>query len=252
MTDDNHVRALEERGFNAWPARQTLFVGGWVLRLSDGLTKRANSANALCPAAPFPEVMRVAEEIYARHGLPTIFRLSPLAGAEADRTLEDAGYRIIDPSLVLTTAISEAPVTADVRISAAPTKAWLEGFAAANAIPPDRRPLHDRIVGAIALPTGFATLYDDGRAIGFGIGVYDRGMVGLFDIIVAPAARRRGAGTELTRALLNWGRSMGARQAYLQVIGDNAPARALYGKLGFGEAYRYHYRIAPETKARQI
>ena len=45
------VRALEERAFNAWPAHQTVFHRGWVLRLSGGYTKRANSVNALVPGA---------------------------------------------------------------------------------------------------------------------------------------------------------------------------------------------------------
>ena len=36
----------------------------------------------------------------------------------------------------------------------------------------------------------------------------------------------------------------GARTAYLQVEADNLPARAIYGRLGFADAYPYHYRTA--------
>jgi ribosomal protein S18 acetylase RimI-like enzyme len=39
----------------------------------------------------------------------------------------------------------------------------------------------------------------------------------------------------------------GARVGYLQVEADNAPARAIYRRLGFADAFAYHYRQAPEA-----
>ena len=62
----------------------------------------------------------------------------------------------------------------------------------------------------------------------------------------APSERGRGLGRALTSALTQWGRSAGARTAYLQVREQNATARRLYAALGFQEAYRYHYRV-PNT-----
>ena len=95
------IRALEERAFNAWPALQTVLTNGWIFRWSDGYTKRANSANAVAPAGPFAQTLEAAEAFYTRQGLPTIFRLSPLAGEEADIALAAAGYRLIDEIIVL-------------------------------------------------------------------------------------------------------------------------------------------------------
>jgi ribosomal protein S18 acetylase RimI-like enzyme len=67
--------------------------------------------------------------------------------------------------------------------------------------------------------------------------------VGLFEIGTLPSRRRRGLATAVVERLLAWGERQGARAAYLQVMGVNAPARALYARLGFTEAYRYWYRV---------
>jgi RimJ/RimL family protein N-acetyltransferase len=54
--------------------------------------------------------------------------------------------------------------------------------------------------------------------------------------------RRAGLGTAIVRALVAWS---GAREAYLEVERRNAPALALYDRLGFALAYDYVHRFAP-------
>lgn len=174
------IRALEERAFNAWPARQSVLHGGWVFRLSGGFTKRANSVNALASNASFSGVRAAAEALYARHGLPPVFRISPLAPTTADQELADAGYTHFDPSLVMATAgLDAAQAHACVQIETTPTAAWLDGFAAANGVAAQNHAVHHAMVHAIALPCAFATLHDGaGRTIGFGLAVLERGPSG--------------------------------------------------------------------------
>jgi ribosomal protein S18 acetylase RimI-like enzyme len=50
---------------------------------------------------------------------------------------------------------------------------------------------------------------------------------------VVPSHRRKGVGEQLTRALLDRARELGAREMWLEVIVENKPAIALYEKLGF-------------------
>ncbi|CAH1671034.1 MULTISPECIES: GNAT family N-acetyltransferase [unclassified Chelatococcus] len=245
------IEALEHRAFNAWPARQSVISGGWLFRLTDGYTKRANSANALVAGASFAGVLAAAEAVYGRHGLPAVFRLSPLAPPEADRQLEAAGYRHFDPSIVLRMPLDGAPASCirlgapdgPVEITTKPSAAWLAGFATANEVSASRRRSHDGILESIAMPAAFATLRDRGEPIGFGLAVHERAAVGLFDIVVAPAHRGRGHGRALVAALVARGRQAGADHAYLQVRAENDGARRLYDRIGFREAYRYHYRI---------
>ena len=42
-------------------------------------------------------------------------------------------------------------------------------------------------------------------------------------------------------ALLAWGAERGATTAYLQVLGDNEPALAMYGSMGFETHHAYAY-----------
>ncbi|MBT5667668.1 MAG: GNAT family N-acetyltransferase, partial [Rhodospirillaceae bacterium] len=177
MVDRPGIRALEERALNAWPARQTIFQDGWVFRLSDGYTKRANSANALTPQGDFSAVRAAAESLYARHSLPTIFRLTPLAPADADGALEEAGYEHLDATIVMTRDMgSDETDDQNVAISSVPTPEWCAGFAAAHQIAPDARRLHDRIISSIAPPAAFATITEAGAGVGYGIAVTDNGM----------------------------------------------------------------------------
>lgn len=248
FVDFDLISSLEERAFNAWPAQKSALCGGWLLRLSEGYTKRANSANALRPTVAFSETLQVVENFYARHGLPAIFRLSPLAGAEPDRALDQAGYRKIGRTFVMTASLAtsaQASTAHDVVIEAAASDAWSAGFSLANGVPPGSQAVHDRMLAAITMPAAFATLIENETPVAYGLAVAENGAVGLFDIVVAPDARRCGAATRLVTALLEWGQAQRATRAYLQVVADNLPAIALYRKLGFDEQYEYHYRIRP-------
>ncbi len=245
------ILALETAAFHAWPALQEVRHGGWVLRLAGGFTKRANSANPAAAQAPFHEMQAKAEAFYARHGLPAVFRLTPLAPPEADLQLQAAGYARFDPARVMVCPLGPAPSEqgawdAGLELAPAPSPAWLDGFAAANGVPARHQAVHHAMVQSIARPAAFATLRQEGQPIGFGLAVREQDTVGFFDIAIAPQHRRRGHATRLMQALMRWAQDRGAQQAYLQVRDGNPAARQLYARLGFADRYRYHYRVPPE------
>jgi ribosomal protein S18 acetylase RimI-like enzyme len=241
------VREIEEHLMNAWPSLRTLACGGWIFRQAGGYTKRANSANALASRGDFAPILESARKFYGSFGCPTIFRLTPLAGPEPDRILADLGFETVDETLVMKAAISKGlEPDAGFSIDMACTEEWERGYAAAHEQDTAQRRGHRAILKSIApLPTAFATIRNEGRPVAFGLGVVERGRLGLFDIVTSPGERRRGSARSLVGGLLQWGLSQGAETAWLSVIHANANAIALYRQYGFAESYRYHYRVEP-------
>jgi GNAT superfamily N-acetyltransferase len=245
MSRESDVRALERRAFRAWPALESASFAGWIQRFAGGYTKRANSINALESDVEFSRELRITLEApYRARGLPPVWRLTPLAPPDVDAALADAGYRRIDDSLVQRSALDGRFVhDPEVRIDAIPSPAWLDGFAELSPVAPAHRETMARMLRAIAAPVGFARVEADGEPIAFALGVVDGDHVGLFDVLVAPRARRRGLARRLTESVCAWGRSNGAGFAYLQVVATNRAALPLYAELGFETVYSYGYRV---------
>ncbi len=83
-----------------------------------------------------------------------------------------------------------------------------------------------------------------------GLGVLERGFVGVFAMFTQPAFRGRGAAHAVLHALARWGERRGAERAYLQVEETNAAAGALYRETGFATSYEYLYRSRGPGTAR--
>jgi len=78
----------------------------------------------------------------------------------------------------------------------------------------------------------------DGAWVGLGICVLEEGGAGarpawVFGMWVDPAVRRQGTAQTLLRVLAGWARERGADVLNLHVVATNAPATALYERLGF-------------------
>jgi ribosomal protein S18 acetylase RimI-like enzyme len=74
----------------------------------------------------------------------------------------------------------------------------------------------------------------------------------LYDLFVAPSARRCGAGTQLLRAAVRYCAEQGAGELMLQTATDNLSAQRLYEREGWirdEEFYVYNYRLpAPAVR----
>jgi len=245
------LRLIEEVSLNAWPALKQTLYDGWVLRFSEGYTKRANSVTPLYHSTlGLEEKIRFCENAYTEQGLPPIFRLTePFATPDLDSALAERDYQMLDPTRVmgLDLSILKSQEFPELLLRELPLDTWLEIFSKLSGYALDKQPLHKKILEKILSPALMICLEVSGQPVTCGLGVLQMGVFGLFDIVTHPDHRNRGLGTQLVTEMLNWGRACGAKQAYLQVMESNPQARHLYSKLGFRDLYRYWYRIT-ETR----
>lgn len=245
MIDRIRVGEVEASGRAALPALHETRTAGWLLRVSGGDTKRVNSANSLAPDAAVNDVRSAAERLYAAHGVPCRFRLTPLAHHHADAALADAGYEAIDPSFTMVAPLARGRADPALRFADRPSPDWLERTAPLYGRSPAAAAVQARLLAGIPGPIALALLNEGAGPIASGYASIGEGRAQLSDIIVASAARRRGVGRRLVTGLLAWAEAQGCREAMLQVLAGNTVARRLYASIGFVDAYPYHYRVKP-------
>ena len=251
MTHGEQSWRVEETCFNAFPSLQQVLFGDWLMRISGGLSRRANSANPLRPeCAGIAAAIAAGEALYRAQGLPTIFRVPSIADPALDRALAARGYSSEGDSCVLYGALGAlelGPGAGDpaVRLLPTPEAEWLRAMARLQGHTTAHRALYRRIVGAIAIPARFALLHVDGTPAALAYGAIHDGVLCYESVITDTRHRRQGCARRIIASLALWARDSGATGACLQVEAGNTPARALYRRFGLAEIHRYHYRRAP-------
>ncbi|MCP1135926.1 GNAT family N-acetyltransferase [Paenibacillus polysaccharolyticus] len=248
---ENKLRLIEELTLNHWQPLSTSLYDGWVLRFAEGYSKRANSVQPLYPSTlDVHEKIKACENIYSSNQLNTIFKMTPFVQPEQlDQLLQDKGYVVVDKTLVQLRDLKDlkVPEHLEAHINEQLTEEWLDHFCRLNAVSEEFRATMTQMLFNVRAMTGFITLSVDGCIVACGLGVVERGFIGLHDIITDPDYRNRGLAEQMILHLLHWGKSHGATSSYLQVVEGNAAARRLYAKLGYTDAYSYWYRVKNYT-----
>ncbi len=279
------IQRLEELSMNAWPALQTLFYDGWILRFANGYTRRANSIQPLYFSTQnIDEKIRTCEEFYRNRNLRAAFKMTAsVYPQDLDEILDQKGYEVegltsvqvadrqssrrprgtpagrdpqrdpagslagrgATPSGVLESLNSDKPTNRNATLSETLTEEWLDIFCRLSAIAEQHKPTMRRMLESIVPKHCFSSWRGREQVIACGLAVAQGEFIGLFDLVADGQFRNRGFGKQLILNLLEWGKKNGARRAYLQVMLNNAPALHLYSKLGFREIYKYWYRIKP-------
>ncbi len=244
---------VEEAALNASAPPQQRWIDGWLLRHSPGKAKRSRSVNPVADGQrPLAQRFADCERVMREAGLPLIFRITPFARpAGLDDWLAGQGMvRFEDTRTMVAPSIGEPPLGLPVglRLEAADAPTYADVIGALRGSSARQREAHAERIAMSPVPYR-AWLLRDGEAVcACAQFVVDGDLVGLYDVFTAPAARGRGLATALCATLLGRARAAGARTAYLQVDATNAPARQVYRRLGFADAYAYHYRGWPGAR----
>ena len=246
---------VEDAGLNASAPPQQRWVDGWLVRFSAGKAKRARCINAVAEGRlSVAERLAACEPVYAEARLPMIVRITPFTlPPKLDELLATQGLHRFDDTRVMLLADLRTRAVPPLPARATLLPLGLEAFArtvgALRGSPVAQRQAHaERLLNAPVPFTAFE-LRVDGRAVACGQMAIEGDRVGLYDVFTAPAARGQGWARALCSQLLQQAQARAASHAYLQVESDNHAARSVYHRLGFADAYAYHYRARDPAAA---
>ncbi|MCD7884422.1 MAG: GNAT family N-acetyltransferase [Lachnospiraceae bacterium] len=279
MADIAYIRLIEEISLNAWPSHKMELYDGWLIRFSHNYTHRTNSVTQVgASLIPIEEKIEYCEKIYQNYHTPSIFKISPLTDASFDSLLDKKGYEIQHTTEVMTMDFENfrpwPSISAEYeyfgRNSGLPsfvvypgntvvllqdriTDEWITSLFRLNGTTnPTLRRIVPSMFKAIPKETIVASIEIDGRMVASGLGILDRGHVGLYAIYVDASCRRKGFARAICSTILTEAQKKGMKTAYLQVVQGNVCAKNLYSSLGFGDLYTYWFRVhanPPEQKS---
>lgn len=240
---------VEETTLNAFPSLRQIIYRDWLLRFSDGFTRRANSIN---PRAAHIQTLDADIEtcagLFARSRQPPIFRVPEICEARLEGRLERLGYAAEGRTLTLFGDLGEVDSRTDaaVELLSQPSREWLEAMGALQQRSPTQNAIFARIMSAIAVPAAFAALRENGEITAMTLGAVHDGLLCFESVVTGERHRGKGHARRLLAALNAWAAGRGARGVCLQVEATNEAGRALYDRLGLKTTlYTYHYRRAP-------
>lgn len=240
---------VEDCGLNASAPPQQRWLDGWLLRFCPGKAKRARCVQPVAAGVlALDQRLALCQQAYREQMLPLVLRITPFSQPPGlDQALADRGFRAFDNTEVMVAALAPAePVhwAPTLRLQPAGHAEFAEQVGLLRASPPGQRQAQALRLAHSPVPfQGWLLRERDGGAVlACGQVAREGDTVGLYDVFTAPAYRGQGLARRLCSAMLATAFAQGARVAYLQVEAHNAPARAVYHRLGFSDAYAYHYR----------
>lgn len=246
---DNLLSRVEDAGINASAPPQQRWVDGWLLRYSPGKAKRARCVQAVAAGRlPLNDRLALCRAVFADAGLPMMVRITPFSlPVGLDDALAAQGYHRLDDTrvMVTTTPTGQAPaLPAGLHLALLAPEDFAEVVGGLRGSPAGQRQAQAQRLRSspVAYQGWVLRRADDGPVQACAQVATEAGMVGLYDVFTAPQARGQGLARLLCGHLLAQAVAAGARTAYLQVEADNAAARAIYHRLGFTDAFAYHYR----------
>lgn len=258
--DRSLLARVEDAGLNASAPPQQRWMDGWLVRCNPGKAQRARCVNAVAAGRrPTAEKLGECAALYRALGLPMLVRITPFTEpASLDAELAARGFVHHDDTRVMVLArLERAAVSGNVELPAGMSwhelaaDDYAEVVGAMRGSSAEARRAHAERLRQAPVPyRGFVLGGPAGEPLSCGQFCAEGTLVGLYDVATAASAQRQGWASWLCKRLLTVAANeAGSTSAYLQVGADNDAARRIYARLGFEDAYSYHYRMPPSTAA---
>ena len=217
---------LDELIANAWPPAHLERVGGWRLRWTNGVTRRANSA-LTTGGVDLDALVVAAEAFYGARGATARFQVSSASAPVAlGDVLRRRGYQDADRTLVMHAVAADVLAQTDpgawpVTLSDRVLDDW---FAAYWAVESTRgRSVDDaricrHVLLAPPLPTVYVGVPDGSNISATGQIVIERGWAGVQCMATVTSHRRRGAASAVLHHPAPAAQAGGADRLYLAVL----------------------------------
>lgn len=233
MTPEALLVVMEE----TWPAAGQKGFGPLLIRDGQGGGKRVSAASIRGDWTA--RDLDQAETVMRDRGQAPLFQLLPDQQA-LDGEFCARGYALVDPVLGYTAPVASlaVPLPPWVTFPHWPPLEIVRDIWAEAGIGPGR-------VAVMGRAGGFKSVIlarQDDRPAGVLFVAVSGGSAMIHALEVRLEARRKGVAAQLLHASATWAQAMGALDLCLVVTVANAPARALYAKLGMTEMAGYHYR----------
>jgi N-acetylglutamate synthase len=244
MTQDEIIR-MERCHVKAWPAFETRNVEGWHWRYSGGGSQRANSVSTVDFTGDDPEhAIAAVETLYREKGAVARFQTFDLTQPVGlDAILAERGYGETEATVTMMKRTTEQPAPEDTEQYADCIDDWRAVYL--SAITENRRAVNTRILETIPGPRRFFLCRRGGKVQSTALSVIGFRSAVVECVATHPDARRQGGANAVMRALESWAATQDAEWIGLQVVATNAPAVALYERLGFAPAARNRFWVKP-------
>lgn len=227
-----------------WAPARRVAVGAWVVRRGAGGGNRVSSVWPKGdPGRPLDAAVAEAVAIQQGWGEAGLFQIGPEDGA-LEAALDARGWRAFDHTVMMTAdpaAVAAPGLSGRMAVHVRCPLVVVDEIWDGDGVGPARR----AVMARTPAPKEVFLLREDDRPAAAVFAAVAGGVAMLHALAVAPAFRRRGVAASACAAVGRWAVAQGAHTLALAVTEANAPARALYRKLGFETVLRYHYRAAP-------
>jgi N-acetylglutamate synthase len=243
------ISTLEHHAANALPASITESLDGWRLRYSYGVTRRANSVLAETHTGDLEKKLESVQNFYNRLNAKPRFQLCPASQPSGlNDVLLGQGYVRVSGANVQTLELAGSTFDADsaqVQLLEKPNAEWFSVYRNVEKADAHKEKIRTQMLQCIESKAAFALLRLGGEPAAVGLGVFEKGYTGIFNMATLQEFRGRGGASTILAALAGWAKEQNGHTLYLQVAEENSNAQRVYEKLGFRTLYSYWYLEAP-------